>query len=441
MNTKFVFISLLVTFFWLLIAPASVSAANLTVSCDGSDCLTSPTSPSILFNETNWLPGDSVTQTVTVDNSENPDPCNLTFDTSNEVQTPSDFASQLNTSIDFGATNYFNSSLNNLFGLGPVSLGTVPAGAIQAYDWSVAFSPAAGNQYQLASTVFDFDMIFACGLPPSPTPTPTPTSSPSSDGGGGTTLGAVSTPVCNATVPTSAPTLTITAIGTNTVSLSWTPVSPVTHYGLTFTRNSDGATYGSPNVGNVTSYTVSNLSGAAGYTFQVFAVNDCAPGPLSNSVSSGQVPGPLLLTGPTGPGGEILGIEEPTPTSPGVLGAASQSTQGQVAGETTCNTWRSYLPWYLLLLQIVIILVLELFMPAAKTGLIRYLLTTALTIMGIIIFYILRQCDCDANVILGFLCRWYWLVALVLLATEEGIFHVLTSYIAPSGPKFKSPKK
>ena len=96
--------------------------------------------------------------------------------------------------------------------------------------------------------------------------------------------------------------VTITNTGTNTVSLSWSAVSPVTHYGIAFTRNGDGAQYGSSNVGNVTSYTVSNLSGQDSYTFQVSGVNDCAPGPISGGAGTGVVAGPVIEANPTGTG-------------------------------------------------------------------------------------------------------------------------------------------
>jgi len=183
---------------------------------------------------------------------------------------------------------------------------------------------------------------------PTPAVTPTPTvaanTTSNGGGGGGGGTGPVSNtaqpPVCSATSPSGTPNVTIVSTGTNTVTLSWTAVSPVTHYGLYFRRNSDGAEYGATNIGNVTTYTITNLSGQDSYTFQVFGVNDCAPGPRGQAGSS-QISGPILTGRPVGAGGQVLGVStsaSPTPTpsatpgssptpeaSPSVLGATDEA--------------------------------------------------------------------------------------------------------------------
>ncbi|MEO8582064.1 MAG: fibronectin type III domain-containing protein [Patescibacteria group bacterium] len=91
--------------------------------------------------------------------------------------------------------------------------------------------------------------------------------------------------VCTANPPKDAPAVVISSYGTNSVTLNWTPVDPVTHYVLYFKRNSDGAQYGVPKIDKTTSYTVNNLSGQESYTFELFGVNDCAPGPRGTVVS------------------------------------------------------------------------------------------------------------------------------------------------------------
>lgn len=173
----------------------------------------------------------------------------------------------------------------------------------------------------------------------SATPVVSPTTAASSSSGGGT--GPVANnavpPVCSATAPSGAPSVSIINTGVNTVTLSWTGVSPVTHYGLYFRRNSDGAEYGATNIGNVNTYTTTNLSGGgASYTYEVFGVNDCAPGPRGQALS-GEVGGALLTGRPTGDGGQVLGetTESPTPSpSPSASPSPDASGSPEVLGGT-----------------------------------------------------------------------------------------------------------
>jgi hypothetical protein len=155
--------------------------------------------------------------------------------------------------------------------------------------------------------------------------------------------------------------VSITNTGVNTVTLSWTGVSPVTHYGLYFRRNSDGAEYGATNIGNVNTYTITNLSGGgASYTFEVFGVNDCAPGPRGQAVS-GEVGGALLTGRPTGDGGQVLGstTESPTPSpSPSASPSPDASASPEVLGATDgpCTDFRWW--WVPMVIYAIVVVVL-----------------------------------------------------------------------------------
>lgn len=108
-----------------------------------------------------------------------------------------------------------------------------------------------------------------------PTQTPTPQLSP--------------TPVqtCNATAPGSTPELkSAEPADTNKITLTWSAVSPVSYYLISYGLTSGKYIYGNPNVGNVTSYTVGGLAKNAKYYFVVKAVNGCAPGNFSNELSA-----------------------------------------------------------------------------------------------------------------------------------------------------------
>ena len=121
-----------------------------------------------------------------------------------------------------------------------------------------------------------------------PTPTPTPTSSPSSSSSSSTSNGWAA-PACTATKPVSAPTITNTTSGENSVTLTWSKAgNPVTKYLIAYGTKSGSIEYGNPNVGNenTTSYTIKGLSGGTRYYFKVKAINDCTPGDWSNEVSA-----------------------------------------------------------------------------------------------------------------------------------------------------------
>jgi hypothetical protein len=74
-------------------------------------------------------------------------------------------------------------------------------------------------------------------------------------------------------------------------SLSWSAVSPVTHYAISYGLSSGNYIYGVSNTGNTTSFTVSELDPGSNYCFAVRAVNDCAPSSLSNEICTGVVLG------------------------------------------------------------------------------------------------------------------------------------------------------
>jgi hypothetical protein len=116
-----------------------------------------------------------------------------------------------------------------------------------------------------------------------PTPTSTPSTSTSSNEGGW------SAPACNATKPGSAPTITSTISGINSVTLNWSKGNDsFTNYLVAYGTKSGSIEYGNPNIGNAdtTNYTIKGLSGDIRYYFKIKAINDCMPGDFSNEVSS-----------------------------------------------------------------------------------------------------------------------------------------------------------
>jgi len=142
----------------------------------------------------------------------------------------------------------------------------------------------------------------SCATPtstPAPTSTPTPTPSPTSTSTSTTSSGWVA-PACNATKPGSAPIITSTVNGDNSVTLTWIKANnPVTKYLIAYGTKSGSIEFGNPNVGNAdtTSYTIKGLSSGTRYYFKVKAINDCMPGDFSNEVL-GNPTGKAIVTTP-----------------------------------------------------------------------------------------------------------------------------------------------
>jgi hypothetical protein len=75
-----------------------------------------------------------------------------------------------------------------------------------------------------------------------------------------------------------------------------------------------------------------------------------------------------------------------------------------------------YVPWVLLVAQALVIAALEYYFRKDQ-GYTKYFLVAGTTLVSIFLFYLLRSCPCYESGslwILVWLCKWYWVVALVL---------------------------
>lgn len=413
--------STILTTLTLLVASLVVSVTpawagtNLTVNCgSGGSCSISPASTP-LFNEGGWLPGTHQTQYLRITNNSGTNAwVAIDAESYSETNAVGQVISlEIRRGSASGPVIYSVPNLHVFNADGYFTFDTLSTGQTTDYFVTASMLPSAGNQYQNSQVGFDLRLGLEL--------TSQPPTSGGGDGGGGEVSGtsAASAPVCTATPPSPAPALSVVTTGDNTVSLSWTAVSPVTHYALAFT-SSGGAQYGSPNVGNVTTYTVSNLSGGDTYTFEVFGVNDCAPGPRSSQTSP-TVSGPVVTGNPVGPGGEVLGVEE---GSEGTTEAGEENGRlGEVAGTLSeaCAQWGFYLPWILLVVQLLVILLAETYFRHSHAWT-KHFVTIGVTLVSIALFYWLRTCDCyAARSFLSWLCQWYWVVALLVAGLGRGI--------------------
>ncbi len=133
---------------------------------------------------------------------------------------------------------------------------------------------------------------------PIPTVTPIPTSSPvggivNESGGGGPAGGPSS---CGAQIPPAPYLKSLKILGGGEVALFWDPVEPSTHYSISYGPSLGNYLYGVPNTGKTTSFKIGAL-GKGRYCFAVRAVNDCAPGGLSNERCTGEVLGVSKVLG------------------------------------------------------------------------------------------------------------------------------------------------
>lgn len=160
---------------------------------------------------------------------------------------------------------------------------------------------ATCDSYDCSWCDWDCSWCWPCPEPtptsePSPPPSePTPTTPPSAGGPGEPGPPAPpGPPVCGVPAPPAPILLSVTPSGAGQADLSWTAVTPVTHYSISYGLSSGNYIYGVDNTGNVTFFSVGGLDPARDYCFAVRAVNDCAPSELSNEICTGVGAGQVL---------------------------------------------------------------------------------------------------------------------------------------------------
>lgn len=115
---------------------------------------------------------------------------------------------------------------------------------------------------------------------------------------GSSNPGPAGPPVCNAAQPEAPQLISVVKTGSHAV-VTWTKVENASYYALFYGTSVGDYTYGVPNTGNQTSYTVYSLDPNKTYYFSVRAVNDCMP----SNPSGGQF---AILGAATGIGGGVV---------------------------------------------------------------------------------------------------------------------------------------
>jgi len=120
-----------------------------------------------LFNETNFMPGDTVNRWVKVTNNTN---YKMPIATQAvNVSDPDNLGSQLNLTIKQEGNVLFSGTLNNFVSAGEVYLSDLAGGGTQTqYDFEVSFNPSAENPYQGKKLGFDIKIGFQGEVPTPP---------------------------------------------------------------------------------------------------------------------------------------------------------------------------------------------------------------------------------------------------------------------------------
>lgn len=321
---------LLSLFFWGLAAQV-VLAADMDIVCSASGCNSSGGNP--LFKVEKWLPGNVIGKTLSAVNQNTGDDCHLTMDLKNTSQLPVGFGDKLFNIITGSGGEIVNKTLGQMFDQKHFFWQTIPAGQSRDFIWQITFDPLTGNAFQGAGVSFDFDLTFACGVPPAPTLTlAPPVGCTDAKPGQPVNFSAVSGP------------------GVDQVSLSWTaPDPPYTYFLVAYSDSPDWPPkWGNPDVGNTAGYVVSGL-GTGTYWFWLRAGNGCMPGdfvgPISAAASGQGAVAAGFLPG-------VLGVETEVQDKIGQLGGGIATGAGEVAGTAgpVCPFW-----WMVLMGQTLIL--------------------------------------------------------------------------------------
>ncbi len=109
-----------------------------------------------LFQESNFLPGNSIEHWVQVTNkTTESQPIGIqVVNYSNCIDNC--FSDQLNLIISNNSIELYNASLTTFFQAGEIKLADLGAGSTEKYDLKVTFLPEVGNEYKTKETSFDF---------------------------------------------------------------------------------------------------------------------------------------------------------------------------------------------------------------------------------------------------------------------------------------------
>ncbi len=315
-------------------APASQAASQVVIQFENQP----------LFNEANFVPGDTVTRWVKVDN-QSTDSHQIGVQATDfyNCSDPVCLADALDLVIEENGAQLYHSSLTNFFNAGEISLSSVAAGQQTQYDFKITFLPDSNNDYQGLTTHFDFEVG-----------TILEDNGNGDNGGGGGGGGGGFTSHPRLTLTTDYPTAkTINISAAENVTLTNNGNIVLTHGVLTIDLPEDKLSFisATPNWNNINTTTgvaewqISALGIGSSYTVS-FNVNPLLSGQALSDVnavfdqaSAGATLTETISAGNENTGGGTTGGGGPTggvPTGGGTTGGTGGGPlAGIVAGQTT----------------------------------------------------------------------------------------------------------
>jgi hypothetical protein len=388
---KILFSFLILSFFLV----PQVEAADFNVDCGDSGCTTSGLLP--IFNATTdgfWYPGRNLTKTIKLKNSSSG-----TREMAIKGERTSGVSileNVMHISIVGGTTVIWSGSVADFYGQDKIGMGIFAPGVDFDYNFTVFMSSDADDNYQNKETVFDLTLGFWGDPISTPTPTPTPGAVL------GVVLGAgVSAPVCTDTKP-GVPANFAASVGPGAgqVILSWAPPSPpYTYFLIAYSDDSTTMKWGNPNVGNVTTYTVSGL-GSGTYWFWLRAGNGCMPGDFVGPISPGAITG-------------VAGAPAVAPGFlPGVLGAKEKVEEKltQEVKAASCLD-KNYVWWLPLIFEAILILGYFVWLKRRRVLSLRWIIIPLILVAISQYLHEVWGCNCATSV----WCPRYWVFNLLVL--------------------------
>ena len=238
-----------------------------------------------IFSESNIVPGQAFTRTLTIDNRQKLHTCQLYL----RLQNSSDISDRgldpvlLVTAVTSGSTFISEIPLATLETEAmPRYVGSLNPLTEKDYNITILFDPTAGNEYQAQSSVFDISATVSCvtddELPVAfeehvDLPIYTPQEEFVLDQG------------CVAKAPTKTPELKLDNFSEQrgTVTFTWKNIANADEYVLEFGTESGSSVFKHRGI-QKSPYAVSGLVFPGEYYFRVTPFNDCAKGPESNEV-------------------------------------------------------------------------------------------------------------------------------------------------------------
>ncbi len=275
--------------------PHAIFAADLNISCGNDTC--TPQTVNEFFSSTMWVPGSTVTKTISITNASK-----KKFPVIVEASSPQS-TGDLDMVIQFTITNsngvvMWDGPLHSFYTYGPIQVSNnLLKGQTQTFTFTAYMYESADDQYQGKTTTFNMTIGNYVFVPTTPVP-------------------------CTAQKPSVPGWFNISQMSSTDVILYWGPVStPYTGFTVSWGTDQSASNLGTKNIGKTHEILISGLNlNTRPHYFKVRTVNECALGDYSSTLSVGGPPTPTPRRASATPAIPIaqsapLSVSSPTQTT------------------------------------------------------------------------------------------------------------------------------